>query len=88
MTSPKKIPAERMDEVAAELMAAVLACEEALDEIAMANGLGHSNGPVRDRMRAARAHITHARAIARAAGVFKPATRMPARTGTPRSTTP
>jgi hypothetical protein len=58
--------------VAAELMAAMLACEDALDALAYA---GHipDPGPCRDRVNAARAHISHARRIAVESGIFKPA---------------
>lgn len=61
-----------LDKVAAELMAAVLACEDALDAMAYEGGPPYS-GTTRDRTQAARAHIAHARDIAQAAGVFRPA---------------
>ena len=68
----RHIPPSRLDEVARELMAAMLACEEALDAFVIFHGSTLGRGPIRDRLMAARAHIRHARAIAIAAGVFKP----------------
>lgn len=64
-------PLPNRDEISAELMTTVLACEAALDALAFVEDV-RERGPIRDTVHAARAHIAHVKEQARLVGVWKP----------------